>query len=129
MKNLDCKMDYQARTVGDAIARHDVPDHWTCRFDIYDDNIYPYIDIPVNLVRENDALMKVRLRTIENENDDESSEDDSEVQYLTMLRINDIEMLGDENGEEILLITLKETADVKYDHITIAVPSSYINWN
>jgi len=66
---------------------------------------------------------------IENENDDESSEDDSEVQYLTMLRINDIEMLGDENGEEILLITLKETADVKYDHITIAVPSSYINWN
>ena len=70
MKNLECKMDYQARTVGDAIARHDVPDHSTCRFDIYDDNIYPYIDIPVNLVRENDALMKVRLRTIENENDE-----------------------------------------------------------
>ena len=40
-----------------------------------------------------------------------------------------LEILYDESGREVLIITAKEEFNPQYSYITISVPASYINWN
>lgn len=61
--------DYACRTVGESIAKHNIPNDWYAEFDAYDD-IYPIICIPVNQIRKTPAIMDLKLRIVENEDDE-----------------------------------------------------------
>ena len=61
--------DYACRTVGESIAKHNIPNDWYAEFDAYDD-IYPIICIPVNQIRKVPAIMDLKLRIVENEDDE-----------------------------------------------------------
>ena len=61
--------DYACKTVGESIAKHNIPNDWYAEFDAYDD-IYPIICIPVNQIRKVPAIMDLKLRIVENEDDE-----------------------------------------------------------
>ena len=61
--------DYACRTVGESILKYNIPDDWTAEFDAYD-GIYPIAYIPVERIRKSPALMDLKLRMIENEDDE-----------------------------------------------------------
>ena len=61
--------DYGCRTVGESIAKHNIPNDWYAEFDAYDD-IYPIICIQVNQIRNVPAIMNLKLRVVENEDDE-----------------------------------------------------------
>ena len=61
--------DYTCRTVGESITKYNVPDDWCAEFDVCN-GAYPIICIQVNQIYKNPAMMELRLRIIENENDE-----------------------------------------------------------
>ena len=60
--------DYGCRTVGESIAKYNIPDHWCAEFDAYD-GVYPVVCVPVDQIRKNPAMMELKLRVVDNEND------------------------------------------------------------
>ncbi len=61
--------DYGCETVKEAILKYDIPDDWLVGFDIYD-KAYPIITFPARCVRKAYAIMALRLRMIENEDEE-----------------------------------------------------------
>ena len=61
--------DYQCRTVGEGIEKYSVPSDWSAEFDT-NDNSYPVICIQVGRIRKTPALMDLKLRVVENPNDE-----------------------------------------------------------
>ena len=67
MDSFGC--DYKCRTVGKGITKHNIPNDWNAEFDAYD-AVYPIICIQVDQIRKVPALMDLKLRIVENENDE-----------------------------------------------------------
>ena len=67
MNEFGC--DYQCRTVGESIIKYNIPSDWCAQFDAYDDS-YPIICIQVGRIRTKPALMDLKLRVVENPNDE-----------------------------------------------------------
>lgn len=67
MNEFGC--DYQCRTVGEGIIKYNIPSDWCAEFDAYD-NSYPVICIQVGRIRKTPALMDLKLRVVENTNDE-----------------------------------------------------------
>lgn len=67
MDSFGC--DYKCRTVGESITKYNIPNDWCAEFDTYD-NVYPIICIQVDQIRKVPALMDLKLRIVENENDE-----------------------------------------------------------
>ena len=61
--------DYKCRTVGESIMKYNIPNDWSAEFDAYD-GIYPIICIQVEQIRKNPALMELKLRIVENANEE-----------------------------------------------------------
>lgn len=61
--------DYECITVGESITKHNIPDDWCAEFDAYDD-VYPIMVIQVNQIRKAPDLMDMKLRMIENPDDE-----------------------------------------------------------
>ena len=61
--------DYGCRTVGESIAKYHVPDDWRAEFDAYDD-VYPIVCIPVEQIRKSPNMMALKLRVVENEDEE-----------------------------------------------------------
>ena len=61
--------DYECRTVGESIMKYNIPNDWSAEFDAYD-GIYPIICIQVEQIRKNPALMELKLRIVENANEE-----------------------------------------------------------
>ena len=61
--------DYACKSVGDSISKYNIPDDWCAEFDAYND-VYPIIVIQVDQIRKAPALMGLKLRMIENPNDE-----------------------------------------------------------
>ena len=57
--------DYECRTVGESIIKYNIPNDWCAEFDAYD-GIYPIICIQVEQIRNNPAAMDLKLRIVEN---------------------------------------------------------------
>ena len=56
--------DYACRSVGEGITKYNIPDDWSATFDVYD-CINPLVHMQVDKVRRNPALMKLKLRVVE----------------------------------------------------------------
>ena len=67
MDEFSC--DYQCRTVGESIIKHHIPDDWCAEFDARD-GVYPIVVIEVAQIRKSPAIMGLKLRTIENQDDE-----------------------------------------------------------
>ena len=67
MNAIGC--DYECRTVGESIAKFNIPDDWCAELDAYDD-VYPIICIQVDQIRKTPAIMDLKLRVVENEDDE-----------------------------------------------------------
>ena len=61
--------DYVRRAVGDSITKYNIPDDWCAEFDAHDD-VYPIICVPVDQIRKNQAMMDLKLRVVENADDE-----------------------------------------------------------
>ena len=61
--------DYECRTVGESIIKYNIPDDWCAEFDAYD-GVYPIVCIQVNQIRESPAMMDLKLRIVENPDDE-----------------------------------------------------------
>lgn len=61
--------DYECRTVGESITKCDIPDDWCAEFDAYDD-VYPIICIQVDQIHKAPAVMDLKLRIVEKEDDE-----------------------------------------------------------
>ena len=61
--------DYQCRTVGEGIVKHNIPDHWCAEFDACE-NTYPVVCVQVERIRKTPALMDIKLRIAENPNEE-----------------------------------------------------------
>ena len=61
--------DYECRTVGESIIKYNIPGDWCAEFDAYDD-IHPIICIQVAQIRKIPAMMELRLRIVENADDE-----------------------------------------------------------
>lgn len=61
--------DYECRTVGESITKYNIPDDWCAEFDAYDD-AYPIFCIQVNQIRKAPAMMDLKLRIVENPDDE-----------------------------------------------------------
>ena len=61
--------DYECKTVGEGITKYNIPDDWCAEFDAYDD-VYPIIVIQVDQIRKAPAMMDLKLRMIENPDDE-----------------------------------------------------------
>ena len=68
MDALGC--DYDCRTVGEGINKYSIPDDWTAEFDVYD-GFYPIINIRTDQIRKRPAMMELKIRVVENEDEDE----------------------------------------------------------
>ena len=49
--------------------KYNIPNDWSAEFDAYD-GIYPIICIQVEQIRKNPALMELKLRIVENANEE-----------------------------------------------------------
>lgn len=67
MDDFGC--DYGCRTVEEGITKYDIPDDWCAEFDAYD-GLYPTICIQINLIRQTNAMMELKLRVVENEDEE-----------------------------------------------------------
>ena len=61
--------DYQCRTVGESITKYNIPGDWCAEFDAYD-GICPIIILPVAEIRNAPAMMDLKLRIIQNPDDE-----------------------------------------------------------
>ena len=61
--------DYECKTVGESITKYNIPDNWCAEFDAYD-GVYPIVCIQVNQIRESPAMMDLKLRIVENPDDE-----------------------------------------------------------
>ena len=61
--------DYESKTVGESITKYNIPDDWCAEFDAYD-GVYPIVCIRVNQIRESPAMMDLKLRIVENPDDE-----------------------------------------------------------
>ena len=61
--------DYECRTVGESITKYNIPDDWCAEFDAYD-AVYPIVVIQVDQIRKAPAMMDLKLRMIENPDDE-----------------------------------------------------------
>ena len=61
--------DYACRTVGESIAKYNIPDNWSAEFDAYD-AIYPIVCIRVEQIRKAPNIMSLQLRIVENEDEE-----------------------------------------------------------
>ncbi|MBQ7328504.1 MAG: hypothetical protein IJX01_01185 [Oscillospiraceae bacterium] len=61
--------DYGCRTVGESIIKYNIPNDWSAEFDAYDD-VYPVICVQVDEICKTPALMDLKLRVVENEDDE-----------------------------------------------------------
>ena len=61
--------DYACTTVGESITKYNIPHDWCAEFDAYD-GVYPIIVIPVELIRKAPAMMDLKLRMVENPDDE-----------------------------------------------------------
>ena len=61
--------DYECKTVGESITKHNIPDDWCAEFDAYD-GVYPIVCILVDQIRESPAMMDLKLRIVENPDDE-----------------------------------------------------------
>ena len=61
--------DYECRTVGESLAKYSIPYDWCAEFDVCD-GIYPLVCIPIAQIRNVPALMNLKLRVVENPNDE-----------------------------------------------------------
>lgn len=67
MDGLGC--DYACRTVGESITKYNIPDDWCAEFDACD-NIYPIICVQVDQIRKAPAVMDLKIRIVENEDEE-----------------------------------------------------------
>ena len=67
MDALGC--DYDCRTVGEGINKYSIPDDWTAEFDVYD-GFYPIISIRTDQIRKRPAMMELKIRVVENEDEE-----------------------------------------------------------
>ena len=67
MDDFGC--DYECKTVGESITKYNIPDDWCAEFDAYD-GVYPIVYIQVNQIRESPAMMDLKLRIVENPDDE-----------------------------------------------------------
>nr|MBQ4319888.1 hypothetical protein [Clostridia bacterium] len=58
-----------------------------------------------------------------------NTDTDAQVEEQLLYSVMGLEILYDESGREVLIITAKEEFNPQYSYITISVPASYINWN
>ena len=61
--------DYACRTVGESIVKYNIPNDWYAEFDAFDD-VYPIVVIQVEQIRKVPAMMDLKLRMIENPDDE-----------------------------------------------------------
>ena len=61
--------DYECRTVGESLVKYDIPNDWCAEFDAYD-GVYPIVVIQVEQIRKASAMMDLKLRMIENPDDE-----------------------------------------------------------
>lgn len=61
--------DYECKTVGESITKYNIPDDWCAEFDAYD-GVYPIVCIPIDQIRESPAMMDLKLRIVENPDDE-----------------------------------------------------------
>mgnify|MGYP003477898129 FL=1 len=61
--------DYECRTVGESITKYNIPDDWCAEFDAYD-GVYPIVCIQIDQIRESPAMMDLKLRIVENPDDE-----------------------------------------------------------
>ena len=61
--------DYKCRTVGDSLIKYNIPGDWCAEFDAHD-GVYPIIIIQVDQIISVPAMMDLKLKTIENPNDE-----------------------------------------------------------
>ena len=61
--------DYRCRTVGESIIKYNIPNDWCAEFDAYDD-VYPIVCIHVEQIRESSNMMALKLKIVENEDDE-----------------------------------------------------------
>lgn len=61
--------DYGCRTVGESITKYNIPDDWCAEFDACDD-VYPIVCIQVDQIRKAPAMMDLKLRIVEDEDDE-----------------------------------------------------------
>ena len=55
--------------MGEGIIKYDIPDDWRAEFDVYDGS-YPFIGFAVGEIRRIPAMMDLKLRIVENEEDE-----------------------------------------------------------
>ena len=65
----DFRCDYGCKTVEEGITKYNIPNDWCAQFDAYND-VYPLIYIQVEQIRKNSALMDLKLRIVENEEEE-----------------------------------------------------------
>ena len=61
--------DYECKTVGESITKYNIPDDWCAEFDAYD-GVYPIVCIQVDQIRNSPAMMDLKLRIVENPDDE-----------------------------------------------------------
>lgn len=61
--------DYECKTVGESITKYNIPDDWCAEFDAYD-GVYPIVCIQIDQIRESPAMMDLKLRSVENPDDE-----------------------------------------------------------
>ena len=61
--------DYECKTVGESITKYNIPDDWCAEFDAYD-GVYPIVCIQEIQIRESPAMMDLKLRIVENPDDE-----------------------------------------------------------
>ena len=61
--------DYECRTVGESLIKYSIPGDWCAEFDAYD-GVYPIVCIQVDQIRESPAMMDLKLRIVENPDDE-----------------------------------------------------------
>ena len=61
--------DYECRTVGESIIKYNIPDNWNAEFDACD-GVYPVICLQVDKIRKCPVIMDLKIRIVENENDE-----------------------------------------------------------
>lgn len=61
--------DYACKTVGESIVKYNIPNDWTAEFEACD-CVHPIVCIPVDRVRKVPAIMDLKLKIVENEDDE-----------------------------------------------------------
>jgi len=63
------RCDYACRTVGESIIKHHIPNDWYAEFDVCD-GVYPIVCIQVDQNHKASAMMDLKLRVVENKDDE-----------------------------------------------------------